>query len=182
VDTVPHLDHAALQGGLDEIRQSPRDEGRVVLVVRTPATDQREFLAEAELDPELGLVGDDWWSPGADPGRQVTVMNSRAVALVAGTPDRRALAGDQIYVDFDLSVENVPAGARVSLGSAVLEATGVPHRGCKKFMARFGLNALRFVNSDEGYALNLRGINARVTRAGVVRPGDLIRKLPPGDS
>jgi MOSC domain-containing protein YiiM len=90
------------------------------------------------------------------------------------------LAGDQIYVDFDLSVENLPAGSRFGLGTAVLEATGVPHRGCKKFMARFGLDALRFVNSDEGYALNLRGINARVIQPGVVRPGDSITKLPAG--
>jgi hypothetical protein len=179
VDTVLHLSYAALLEGLDEIRRSPRDEGHVVLVVRTPVTDQREILTEGELDPELGLIGDDWWGPAADPGRQVTIMNSRAVALVAGTPDRWALAGDQIYVDFDLSVENLPAGARFSLGSAVLQATGVPHRGCKKFMARFGLDALRLVNSDEGYALNLRGINARVLDPGVVRPGDPIRKLAP---
>jgi MOSC domain-containing protein YiiM len=96
---------------------------------------------------------------------------------VAQAPNRWALAGDQIYVDFDLSVDNLPAGALFSLGSAVLEATGVPHRGCKKFMARFGLDALRFVNSEEGYAFNLRGINARVKRPGVVRPGDSIRKV-----
>jgi MOSC domain-containing protein YiiM len=178
VDTVLHLTYAELHEGLDEIRRSPRDEGRVVLVVRTPATDQREILSEGELDVTRGLVGDDWWHPDADLGRQVTVMNSRAVALVAGAPDRWALAGDQLYVDFDLSVDNLPSGARFGLGSAVLEATGVPHRGCKKFMARFGLDALRLVNSDEGYALNLRGINARVVQPGVVRPGDLIRKPP----
>ena len=105
-------------------------------------------------------------------------MNSRAAALLAQSPDRWALAGDQLYVDFDLSVENLPAGTRLAVGSAVLEATGVPHRGCKKFMARFGLEALAFVNSERGYALNLRGINARVITHGTVSPGDVIRKLP----
>lgn len=177
VDTALHLSLAALEEGLDEIRRSPRDEGRVDLVIRTPAVDQRETLAEAELDPERGLIGDDWWSPDADPGRQVTLMNSRTAALLAQTPDRWALAGDQLYVDFDLSVENLPAGTRLAVGSATLEATGAPHRGCKKFMARFGLDALKFVNSDLGCALNLRGINTRVISAGIVRPGDAIRKL-----
>ena len=178
MDTALHLSSAVLEQGLDEIRRSPRDEGRVDLIVRTPATDQREILSEGHLDEERGLVGDDWWAPGAEVGRQVTVMNSRAVALIAQAPDRWALAGDQIYVDFDLSGENIPPGTRFEVGSAVLEATGVPHRGCKKFMARFGLDALKFVNSDQGYALNLRGINARVVRSGVVRPRDVIRKQP----
>jgi MOSC domain-containing protein YiiM len=172
-----YVEWTQLEQGLDEVRRSPRDVGRVELVVRTPATDQREILSEAQLDPELGLVGDDWWSPDAEVGRQVTVMNARAVALVARTPDRWALAGDQIYVDFDLSGENLPAGTRFAVGSAVLEATGVPHRGCKKFLARFGLDALKLVNSDEGYALNLRGINARVVVAGTVHPGDAVTKL-----
>ena len=178
MDTQLHMSLAALEEGLDEIHRSPRDRGRVDLVIRTPAVDQREILAVAELDPERGLLGDDWWGPDAEPGRQVTLMNSRAAALLAQSPDRWALAGDQLYVDFDLSVENLPAGTRLAVGSAVLEATGVPHRGCKKFMARFGLDALAFVNSERGYALNLRGINARVITHGTVSPGDVIRKLP----
>jgi hypothetical protein len=114
---------SALEADLDAIRRSPRDEGRVDLVVRTPGVDEREILAEAELDMERGLVGDDWWGPDADLGRQLTLMNSRAAALLAQTPDRWALAGDQLYVDFDLSVEKPPvcrtAAARSSWPGSV---------------------------------------------------------------
>lgn len=173
-----HLDLATLQAGLDEIRRSPADQGPVELIVRRPAEDQREVLAEARLDPVAGLVGDAWARHDGDPGRQVTLMNARAVALLARSKDRWPLAGDQLYVDLDLSGENLPAGTRLAVGAAVVEVSPLPHRGCKKFAARFGLDALRFVNSKEGYALNLRGINARVITAGVVRPGDVVRKLP----
>jgi hypothetical protein len=176
-----HLDLAALEAGLDEVRRSPTDEGPVELIVRRPAEDQREILAEGHLDTARGLVGDAWLDDGADPAAQVTVMNSRSAALVAVSRDRWPLAGDQIYVDLNLGFDNLPAGTRLAVGTAVLEVTGKPHRGCKKFAARFGLDALRFVNSDEGYALNLRGLNTRVVRSGVVRPGDTIRKLPPAE-
>lgn len=173
-----HLEIAALEAGLDEIRRSPLDEGTVELIVRRPADNERETLAEARLDASAGLVGDVWLDEDGDPVRQVTVMNARVVALLARSRDRWPLAGDQLYVDLDLGGDNLPAGARLQVGSAVLELTGQPHRGCKKFAARFGLDALRFVNSDVGYALNLRGINTRVVRDGVVRPGDTVRKLP----
>lgn len=173
-----HLDLAALEAGLDEIRRSPTDDGMVELVVRRPAEDQRETLTEARLDTVAGLLGDDWLSRGSDPARQLTVMNARVAALLARTRERWSLVGDQIYVDLDLSGGNLPPGTRLEVGSAVLEVTAEPHRGCKKFAARFGLDALRFVNSTVGYALNLRGINTRVARSGVVRPGDAARKWP----
>ena len=177
MDTTLHLELSDLTAGLDEIRRSPRDEGTVELVIRRPAVDEREVLTEATLDTEVGLVGDNWLAKGGDPIRQVTLMNARAAALIAQTVQRWPLAGDQIYVDFDLSGENLPPGTRLAIGTAVIEATGEPHRGCKKFMARFGLDALKFVNSEEGYALNLRGINARIVTGGVVRPGDRVAKL-----
>lgn len=173
-----HLDLAALDAGLDEIRRSPADQGPVALIVRRPAENEREVLAEARLDLTAGLPGDAWRDGSADPARQVTVMNARVIALLAQSRERWSLAGDQLYVDLDLSGENLPPGTQLGVGSAVLEVSGVPHRGCKKFAARFGLDALRFVNSRTGYALNLRGINTRVIRAGVVRQGDTIRKLP----
>jgi MOSC domain-containing protein YiiM len=175
-----HLELAALQAGLDEIRQSPMDEGKVELIVRRPDENEREILTEAHLDTASGLVGDDWLRRGGSPEAQITVMNVRSVALLAYSRDRWPLAGDQLYVDLDLGGANLPPGTRFEIGSAVLEVTAKPHRGCKKFGARFGLDALRFVNSPTGYELNLRGINTRVVRAGVVRPGDAVRKLAPG--
>ena len=174
---------AELEAGLDHLRASPRGEGVVELIVRRPAEGEREVVEEAELDSEDGLVGDSWRSRGRSGGRpantkaQVTLMNSRATALVAGDRERWPLAGDQLYVDFDLSGEHIPPGTRLAVGSAVIEVTDDPHTGCKKFSARFGLEALLFVNSPEGKALNLRGINTRVVEAGTVRVGDAIRRL-----
>ncbi len=173
-----HLDLATLEAGLDDIRRSPSDDGKVELIVRRPAENEREAVAEARLDTAVGLVGDVWLSDDGDPGRQVTVMNARLIALIAQSRDRWQLAGDQLYVDLDLSNENLPIGSQLEVGSAVLEVSAEEHRGCKKFGARYGLDALRFVNSKVGAALNLRGINTRVVRSGVVRPGDVVRKLP----
>jgi MOSC domain len=182
---VEHLDAAALEAGLDGVRQSPPDIGTIELIVRRPAVDEREHLAEATLDVAGGLLGDTWRARGssrtadgsAHPAMQVTVMNSRAALLVARSPRRRALAGDQLYVDLDLSPVNLPPGTRLALGSAVIEVSCEPHLGCAKFAARFGDDAWRLVNSRVGRALRLRGLNARVVISGKVRRGDEIRKL-----
>jgi len=177
-----HLTPAELRAGLDGLRAAPADDGVLELIVRRPAVGERESVDEAELDLELGVVGDNWSARGRSGGRpasrrtQVTVMNARAVALVARHPDRRPLAGDQLYVDLDLGGENLPPGTRLAIGEAVLEVTDEPHTGCKKFRERFGLDALEFVNSPDGRALNLRGINTCVVTAGVVRVGDAVRK------
>jgi MOSC domain-containing protein YiiM len=103
-------------------------------------------------------------------------MNARMATLVARTRDRWALAGDQLYVDLDLSGTNLPPGTRLDVGSAVIEVTSQPHRGCGKFATRFGVDALRFVNSDIGRELNLRGVNARIVTGGTLRTGDAIGK------
>lgn len=151
--------------------------------MRRPAVDEREVVAEAELDPGLGLVGDTWAgrssrsTGGPDPDRQLTLMNARVIALIAADSRRWGLAGDQLYVDLDLGLANLPAGTRLAVGSAEIEVTAPPHTGCAKFSARFGVDALRFVNSRVGRALRLRGMNARVVRGGTVRPGDPVRKL-----
>jgi MOSC domain-containing protein YiiM len=173
---------ADLEAGLEHLRATPRDEGVVELIVRRPAEGEREVVEEAELDLAEGLVGDSWQARGRSGGRpsntnaQVTVMNARATALVAGDRERWPLAGEQLYVDFDLSGDHIPPGTRLELGSAVLEVTADPHTGCKKFNERFGLEALKFVNSPEGRELNLRGINTRVVQPGTVRVGDAMRK------
>ena len=181
---VTHLDTGDLHAGLDHIRSSPKDDGHVELIVRRPAEDEREMVEEAFLDLTDGLVGDTWnvriskrTGTGPDPERQLTLMNTRAAALVAGTSDHGGLAGDQVYVDLYLGYDNLPPGTRLQLGGAVIEVSAAPHRGCAKFAARFGKDALRFVNSDVGQELNLRGINAKVVTAGAVRTGDAVRKL-----
>ncbi|MDP3985086.1 MAG: MOSC domain-containing protein, partial [Acidimicrobiia bacterium] len=114
------------------------------------------------------------------PLMQLNVMNSRVIALIAGDPDRWALAGDQLYIDLDLSVENLPVGTRLSIGSAVIELTELPHRGRQKFSGRFGTDALRFVNSEVGYSLRLRGLNARVVIPGTIQRGDVVSRLRAG--
>ena len=171
-----HLDLSELEQGLDEIRRSPATDGKVELIVRRPAENERETLEEARLDRVDGLVGDDWLRRSGDARSQITLMNSRAVAILAQSPDRWPLAGDNLYVDLDLSQANLPPGTQIEIGEAVVEVSGKPHRGCKKFAERFGLDALRFVNSEVGYSLNLRGINTTVVRSGTVRAGDIARK------
>jgi len=182
---MEHLDLPSLEAGLDHIAAAPSDIGRVELIVRRPTVDEREVLDVGELDPAVGLVGDTWSSRGstrtddgsAHPDMQLNVMNARAISLVAQTPERWALAGDQLYLDLDLSASNLPAGTQLALGSAVIEVTDQPHTGCAKFSRRFGLDALRFVNSPVGTQLRLRGLNARVVTAGAVRQGDAVTKL-----
>jgi hypothetical protein len=174
-----------LESGLDHVLASPADGGTVKLVVRRPAEGEREVLQEGALDLEAGLVGDRWRPhigvrDGSDDGKlaQITLMNARVVDLVAnGDRDRWPLAGDQLYVDLDLRVENLPPGTRLRVGSATLEVTELPHTGCAKFTARFGSAATRFINAKPNRELRLRGMNTRVVTPGTVRPGDEIRKL-----
>jgi hypothetical protein len=182
---VRHLTMSELEVGLDEIRQSPRDEGVLRLIVRRPRIEEREVLEEGELHPAEGLIGDCWKTRGssstadgsANPDMQLNLMNARVAALVAQDRDRWQLAGDQLYIDMDLSAENLPAGTQLAIGSAVIEVTPPPHLGCKKFVSRFGLDAMKFVNSAVGRELHLRGINARVVQPGLIRVGQVAKKL-----
>lgn len=183
--TMTHLTAAELEANLEHIRQSPRDNGTLALIVRRPAVDEREVLTTGELDVREGLVGDNWRTRGssrtadgsAHPEMQLNIINARLVALIAPDAARRPLAGDQLHVDFDLSGENLPPGTRLAIGDAVIEVTAQPHTGCNKFKARFGMDALKFVNSPVGKELHLRGINAKVVQSGRVAVGDVVRKL-----
>src|SRR5512140_1033484 len=182
---VSQLSITELEAGMDLIRQSPKDNGVLKMIVRRPSVDEREVLTEGELSLEEGLVGDTWKirfnrrtpDGSANPDAQITIMNSRAVALLAQSEERWSLAGDQLFVDMELSDENIPPGTQLAIGSAVLEVSAVPHTGCDKFAARFGTDATKFVNSKEGKRLHLRGINTRVVKAGTVRVGDVVRKV-----
>ncbi|HEX8067235.1 MAG TPA: hypothetical protein VF520_12020 [Thermoleophilaceae bacterium] len=184
---MDHVPLDVLEAGIAKVRGSPPDGGRVELIVRRPSEGEREPVDAAELDPVEGLVGDNWRTRGsratedgsAHPDLQLTLMNARAAALVAQTRERWPLAGDQLFVDLDLSEANLPAGTRLEIGSAVIEITAIPHTGCGKFVRRFGVDASKLVNSPVGRELNLRGRNARVVTGGPVRTGDPIRKVPP---
>jgi hypothetical protein len=182
---VKHLTMEELEASLDHLRQAPKDEGILQLIVCRPAVDQRAVLAEAELDPVKGLIGDNWIVRGssktpdgsAHPEMQINIMNSRVTALVAREKERWQLAGDQLYIDMDLSKENLPAGSRFQVGSVVLEVSPLPHTGCHKFVSRFGVEAMKFVNSTVGRELCLRGINAKVIEGGILKVGQTAKKV-----
>lgn len=182
---MAHLTQPELEAGLDHILASPSDPGTVELIVRRPTVDEREVLDEGELDVRVGLVGDTWIERGSrrsedggpHPDMQLNIMNARVAALLAQSPERWALAGDQLYVDLDLSSENLPPWSRLTLGSAIIEVTDQPHNGCAKFAERFGQDAVRFVNSAVGKEHHFRGINARVVEPGTIRRGDKIAKV-----
>jgi hypothetical protein len=177
-----------LHAGLEGIRLSPKDEGVLELIVRRPHIGEREVLDEGQLDIVDGLVGDTWSTRGsrrskdglAHPDMQLNIMNARVIALVAQDRERWHLAGDQLFMDLDLSGVNLPPGTRLAVGSAVIEVTAEPHTGCQKFVSRFGLDAMKFVNSPVGRELNLRGINARVVKPGTIRVRDVARKVVVG--
>ncbi len=175
-----------LQSGLAAVLASPKDNGTLEYIVSRPGVGLREVKSEATLDEALGLVGDHWTHRGSsrtpdghpNPDAQVTFMNSRLIALVAGDRDRWQLAGDQLFFDLDISSDNLPPGSRLAIGGAIIEVTSEPHTGCGKFLERFGKDALQFVNSTEGRQLRLRGANGRVVRSGLIRLGDRVTKAP----
>ena len=179
-----HLNAAELERGIDHILASPGDDGELRLIVRRPDIGARETPETARLDTEQGLVGDNWLARGsrhmpdgvADPDMQLNIMNTRVIDTVAQSEDRWALAGDQLFVDLDLSPENLPPGTQLALGDAVIEVTEPPHTGCKKFAARFGTDAVVFVNAGRGKTLNFRGICAKVVTSGDIKVGDVARK------
>ncbi|MGI8899869.1 MAG: MOSC domain-containing protein [Nocardioides sp.] len=180
-----HLSTAELERHLDHLRAAPKVEGTLGLVVRRPAVRAREVVPEGVLDAEVGLVGDNWLIRGsrstsdgsANPEAQVTVMSHRMVGVLSDDPEVQALTGDQLYVDLDLSVTNLPVGARITVGDALLQISAKQHTGCAKFVERFGPEVMRFVNGRVGRELRLRGLNTSVVSGGAVRVGDAVRRL-----
>ena len=180
-----HLSMTELNDGLAEILRSPKDRGVLRAIVIRPEIDARVSMPHCELSPDGGVHGDRWakgcWMSLPDgrphPDVQVTIMNARTVALIAQDETRWPLTGDNLFVDLDLSADNLPPGTRLSAGSALLEITAVPYKGCRKFVERFGVDATRFVNSREGLRLHLRGIYARIVEPGTVTLGDTVEKL-----
>jgi MOSC domain-containing protein YiiM len=180
-----HSSLEELRDGLAGILQSPKDRGILRAIVIRPETDARVSLPRCQISPEGGVHGDNWakgcWMSLPDgrphPDVQVTIMNARTIALIARDEARWPLSGDNLLVDLDLSADNLPPGTRLAVGSALLEITAVPYKGCRKFAARFGVEATRFVNSREGTRLHLRGIYARIVEAGIVTVGDSVEKL-----
>ena len=175
---LKHVSSETLTAGLDEVRRSPATTGVLELIVRRPRTDVREVMEVAELDMAEGLLGDGWKARGAaELERQLTLANARLMALVAREKRHWPPAGDQLYVDFDLSQDNAPPGTRLAIGAAVIQITETPHTGCKKYAARYGLDALKFISTPMGKHLRLRGVYAKVVRSGTIRAGDAVRKL-----
>lgn len=180
---MEHLNREQLEAGLPRIKAAPADGGRVEMIVIRPATDERRTIEACRLTAQDGCEGDDWRQGmldqglTPDPETQITLMNARCTDLLAGGRDGWALAGDQLYVDLDVSKSNLPAGQKLSIGGAVLQISAEPHTGCSKFAARYGVEAVKFVNLGEGAGLRLRGVYARVVEEGEVTNGDLVRKL-----
>ena len=179
------LERRDFDRSLPDIDAAPADLGRLERIVRRPAVDQRELLETATLDTVVGLVGDDWRARGsrampdgsADPEAQITMISTRVLRALEPDGSRWAQAGDQLYVDLDLRVETLPAGARLAIGDAVLEISAKPHTGCEKFAARFGIDALAWISTPVGKAHRMRGLNARIVQGGTIAVGDAIRRV-----
>ena len=174
-----------IEAGLAHVLASPRDQGKLEAIVIRPEEDQRQVCTLAYLSPEGGVEGDRWVTSSSlrlpdgrpDPRAQVSLMNARLLRMIAGSDERISLAGDNLVVDLDLSEANMPVGQKLSVGEVVLEITDVPHTGCQKFARRFGPDAVRFVNGADRRSLHLRGVYARILRAGTLRVGDVLRKM-----
>jgi hypothetical protein len=174
-----------LELGIDQIKDSPKDNGVLEMIVRRPETETREIINAGEINVENGLAGDNWKARGndhtpdgsADPEAQITLMNSRVIQLLSGDKKDWQWAGDQLFVDMDLSIDNLPPHSRIQIGSVILEISAKPHTGCKKFSGRFGIEALEFISTPLGKALRMRGVNAKVIQAGEIKVGDVVKKI-----
>jgi hypothetical protein len=182
---LKQLSISELRLGLDEIKSSPKNNGVLQMIVRRPHTETREVITHAQINLINGLEGDNWKSRGskhtpdgsANPEAQITLMNSRVIDLITNDKKDWQWAGDQLFVDMDLSIENLAPHSRIQVGSVILEISATPHTGCKKFSSRFGVEALEFISTPLGKSLRMRGVNAKVIQAGEIKVGDVLRKI-----
>ncbi len=158
--------------------ERPRERGQVTRVVVRPATNERVLLQTVRVTPEDGLTGDRWGTGKRNPENQITLMMEQVVSLVATPSSPPELAGDNLYVTIDLAEDCLPAGTRLQIGSALVEVTPLPHYGCKKFSARFGSEALKWINSRDGKRQRLRGLHVQVIEAGDIAVGSDILVKP----
>ena len=180
-----HLPLADLQAGLPGILASPVDNGVLRAVVIRPGPGTRTDLESCDLSLAGGAHGDAWangcWKSTDDgrphPDVQICIMNARCIETIAGERANWSPAGDNLFVDLDLTPENLPAGQRLGIGTAIIEVTDTPHNGCANFTRRYGRDATIFVNKGEGRTLRLRGIYARVVQDGRVSVGDRVIKV-----
>ena len=166
-----------LEARWEQTEKSPQDMGTVEMIVRRPKPEQREELESATFTAEAGLAGDDWLRRSADPEAQITMMNSRLIHLLAGDKSRWAEAGDQLFVDLDISQDNLPPGTQLQIGEVVMEVSPLPHTGCTKFARRFGGAARKWIMSEVGEQERRRGVYTRVIQDGLIKLGDRIKKL-----
>ncbi len=180
-----HLDKQELAAGLPEILKSPKDRGPIESITVRPASEQRRTVNSVAISLAGGVEGDHWaqgcWK-STDAGKphpdvQICMMNSRCIDLIAGDKDNWAPAGDNLFIDMDLTPENLPPGTRIAMGTAILEITDTAHKGCAKFIERYGRDACVFVNVGDGDRYKLRGIYGRVVQDGVLSVGDLATKV-----
>lgn len=186
---IQHLSASELKAGLPLILNSPKDKGVLEMIVRRPERGSREVLSIGRLEVAEGLTGDSWIHRSSshtvdhkpDTNRQLTIMNSRVIQLLSQDKNRWILAGDQLFIDLDLSRENLAPGTRLTIGDAMIEVTDAPHTGCHKFVDNFGADAAKFVNVTSKGNLRLRGIYAKVVKSGTIQTGDLIEKYVPSN-
>jgi hypothetical protein len=174
-----------LDAGLAHIQASPADQGKLDMIVVRPSKRQRATPNHVHLSARGGVEGDHWamgcWKSlpdgSPDPSVQVAIMNSRCLDLISPTKAAWALAGDNLIIDLDLSTQNLIAGQRIEIGTAMLEITAVPHNGCALFKDRFGTDALKFISAPSSRQLRLRGVYAKVIQDGDVLIGDIVKKV-----
>lgn len=176
-DASCHLSMEQIEKAWAGLPAPPRDSGRLALIVARPADGVRDELASARVTPGSGVPGDRWQRATPDvPRMQLAVMRRDIAELLAnGQPISHA--GDNLFVDFDLSSESLPTGSKLRVGDAVFEVTPEPHDGCHKFQARFGAAALRFISARDKRDDHLRGVYWMVIQAGTIRVGDTIERL-----